>query len=224
MLEYFKQFLTSSDFICRVNLLIENAPKESRARSGKYKLFYSEVYPIKTLLEAKKRIWQNIKIKLYLDKKNHADAQIQGLKNIEYLEITEVGFDKYEYFSMLQLNKTGYSWPISPDRKIDDCKKFYNTNKNTSILFRTYCREDAYQQFVEHIINAINKKQQKYTRYNRPNTALLVSVDDYGRIGQVDLSGKLTQLLKATNFNKGPFTNIAIVGRGRNTLYFEFND
>lgn len=222
ILEPFKVFMDSEAFINKVNKIVDTTTDADatnmRLRRKEWSLFLSEIFPIKTLLETKRNRWAGIKIKMFLDKAASPDAEIEGLQNIKYLEITEVGFDTYELYSMTRLNKCHYSLPSNPYRKIKNVDEKVNSNKPNA---KVYSDTERYENSIRAISTRINDKKEKYASASNNKTALLVSFDDYGRLGRADDNDDFRNLLKESKIEKGPFVNIFVVGSGKNSLYLE---
>ncbi len=220
ILEPFKTPLDSETFINKVDEVLKTTTDvhNLRLREGDWSLFEGEIFPMKTLLEAKRNLWHGIKIKMFLDKAVGPDAEVEGLENIKYLEITEVGFDKYELLSMKKMNRCHYGLPSSPDRETEGLREIVNSDEP---YFEFYSCDERYKKCVKMIITRINDKKEKYASAVNNKTALLVSFDDYGRLGRADGNDEFRDLLEKSKIEKDPFANIFVVGRGKSPLYLE---
>ncbi len=218
-LSQFNNLMGIEDFRQEALKLLHALPKEANTRKDpSHKLFFSEIYSFFTLIQAKKKQWKNIQVKMRLDKSSDPDVEIIGLDKIHFFEITEVGFDHYEYKSMEKLNRCHFSMPVSINRNPTYYLKEINAN---TPYFEFQDHDKCIKKNISDILKAVQDKKIKYINKKITEVALLVSFDDYGRIFHPDKSGSFSANLRELGIKKFPFAKIIIVGRGQHTIYLE---
>lgn len=208
-----EQFRTADEFVLwwkecrdRIGSLVEDNPslkREANTKSNPYvKKYYEEVFPLSRLLKEKKSVWKDIKFRNVFSDSLPFDAEVSGLADFEFIEITT----DCSYMSSLRdehLEDKG--WAAS-----GDCY----TRESGAVKLKEEGQVLSSEEIVNRTLEIIKKRISNKISNNKYSKkhALLVCFEDW--ILCEDLIHKIKLELKKflDNCNDIPFFSIFVVG------------